>query len=58
MLIEYITFDNLKELKSVEIDLNHELDYYGTVAGINELNEQVSRAIDKPVGSFKIGPIQ
>ena len=58
MLIDYFTFDNGKELHCVEIDLKHELEYYDTVAGITELNKQVSEAIGKPVGSFKIGNIR
>ena len=57
MLVEYFTFDNGQELHSVEIDLQHELEHYDTVEGITELNQQVSQAIGKPVGSFKIGNI-
>ncbi|MER2048154.1 MAG: hypothetical protein ABTA23_07950 [Solibacillus sp.] len=58
MLVEYFTFDNGQELHSVEIDLKHELEHYNTVAGINELNKQVSQVIGKPVGCFKIGNIR
>lgn len=58
MIVEYRTYTNGQKSYEINIELEHELEFYDTYEGTMWLKRKISGIINLPVDEFSLGNIK